>query len=126
MKKLILLAVAVVALMPACHNKSDQEPIAQDRMVDFLFDACMLEGMYSVSLRAGDSLADMMPAAYDSVLSRHGLTRDEVEAAFDFYSNRPELFEPIYTQVYARLDSIASTDTTARIRSSKKSIRLEL
>lgn len=119
MKRLILLAVAAVVLMTACHNKTDQEPIAQERMVDFLVDACLVEGMYNVGLREGDSLADDMPSAYDSVLAHHGLTRNEVEATFDFYSNHPELFEPINAQVLVRLDSIAATDTTTRVRTPK-------
>ena len=108
-----------MALLPSCHNKTEQAPIAQERMVDFLVDACMVEGMYSINLRANDSIADLLPSAYDTVLSRHGLTRDEVVAAFDFYASRPELFEPVYTQVYTRLDSIAATDTTNRVRTPK-------
>ena len=58
---------------------------------------------------------DAMPAevlrAYDDILDKHHVTREQVEHSFAYYAEHPDLYAPIQDSVLARIEQVTATDT---------------
>ncbi|MBR6291614.1 MAG: DUF4296 domain-containing protein [Bacteroidales bacterium] len=100
MKKTILL-LSAVAMMCACSHKELPEGVIDgERMAAFLADAYTLESYNSVESKSdNDTLSITIRAAYDDMLRRHKLTRDEVEYSMQYYANHPDQYRPILEEV---------------------------
>ncbi len=93
-----LLAVLLAAMLPACSSFSTPEPpVADSTLVEVLVE------LQLVSARS-DLYRDVPPGTRDSVLVRHGLTKADFEAAMRYYSEHPETFVEIYTNVLDRIN----------------------
>lgn len=118
MKKVLAIA-SLVALLPmvGCrHNERPADVIDAPRMVAFLTDAYLLEGFYAIETHYGyDAMTPEVLRAYDDILANHGLTREQVEHSFDYYSHHPELYRPIQDSVLAILESQTEGDTIAAV-----------
>ncbi len=97
----MLLAFAAVG----CHRKDVPDGIVpQEKMVDFLADAYLLEASYA--LESGykyDTLPASAMEAYDSLLAVHGVSRDEMNRSIEYYSMRPETYAAINDSALARI-----------------------
>ena len=107
MKKTILL-LAALALLAACHrNRRPDNVLDHPTMVAFLSDAYLLEGFYAVeSGYRFDSVSDEVMGAYDSVMARHGISREMVEASMEYYSHHPEEYAVIHDSVLFILEGV--------------------
>ncbi len=96
--RLTLAAVLLATTLPACSSFSTPEPpVADSTLVEVLID------LQLASARS-DLYHDLSPGMRDSVLTRHGLTEADFEAAMRYYSERPEAFVEIYTTVLNRIN----------------------
>ena len=111
MKKSILLIAVCSLLATACIRNGRPSDVMDDStMVAFLADAYLLEGFYAVETQYRyDALTPEVTAAYDSILDHHGLTREDVERSFDWFSTHPDEYVPIQERVLALLDSLSAT-----------------
>ena len=127
MRKIVLSLMAFV-LLAACHRGSRPEGVLDaPQMVDFLSDAYLLEGFYAVETQYRyDALPAEVLGAYDDILKKHHLTREQVEQSFAYYAEYPELYAPIQDSVLARIEREASADTSARMPASSAPIRLPM
>ena len=93
--------------MAACGGKRLPDGVLDhDQMVDFLTDAYMLEGYYAVETNYGfDSISPEMARAYDDILDRHGITRQQVETSLDYYAHNLVPYNKINKEVEARIDA---------------------
>ena len=115
--KNILPIAALVALLSLAACRHDERPadvIEAPQMVDFLSDAYLLEGFYAVETQYRyDAMTAEVLRAYDDILDKYHLTREQVEHSFAYYSKHPELYLPIQDSVLARIENVISADTAA-------------
>ena len=102
-KKLLLLTPPVLMLVACRHEGLPAGVLTGEQMVDFLTDAYQLEGFYAVETRYRyDVLTERTLEQYDSILTVHGLSREQVERSFDYYSRHLDAYGTIHDSVVAR------------------------
>lgn len=128
MRKIILLLAATVALFASCRgNERPADLVEAPQMVAFLSEAYLLEGFYAVeSQYRYDAMMPEVLRAYDDILDKHHLTREQVEHSFAYYAEHPELYEPIQDSVLARIESVIADDTIAAQSSSNSTPDFQL
>lgn len=106
LKKICLPLMAAMMMTTACHRDGLPDGVLDARaMESFMADAYMLEGFYAVETQYRyDAMPEEVLRAYDGILEKHGLTREQVEKSFEYYSQHPELYKPIQDSVMALLD----------------------
>lgn len=104
-----------MALLASCRRgERPADVLDAPQMVDFLADAYLLEGFYAVETQYRyDALSAEVLRAYDDILAKHGVSREQVEHSFAYYSEHPELYAPIQDSVLARLEHQFDADTSA-------------
>lgn len=103
-RRFFLPLVAALTLAACSHNTLPEGVMDADRMADFLIEAYMLEAYNTVMYRGSTTdLAPDVRAAYDEILRRNGLTRDEVETSLDYYGKHPREYKEILEEVSRRL-----------------------
>lgn len=104
-KKLLLLTLPLLAFCACHHEGLPAGVMTEAQMVDFLTDAYRLEGFYAVETQYRyDVLTEQTLASYDSILKEHGLSREQVERSFDYYSRHLDTYGAIHDSVVARLE----------------------
>lgn len=106
-RKALLLPVALlVASVTACDRRPDYV-ISQDDMVDLLVDLHKAEGVVELNRTryATDSMRMVMK---QSVLARHGVTRERFDTSMVWYGHNIEKYIELYDDVIARLESEAA------------------
>lgn len=103
------------ALLTACHsNKQPKEILDHQQMVDFLTEACLIEGYCAIETRYNfDSLTPEMIYAYDEILAEQGISREQVEASLAYYAKHPEEYLTIHENVAAALRDITDTGSVS-------------
>ena len=106
-KKIALLLIPFMLGFVACHHDSlPADVLPEERMVDFLTDAYLLEGFYAIETQYRyDVLPEDVLRSYDSILDHHGLTRQQVERSFDYYTAHLDRYQVIHDSVVARLEA---------------------
>ena len=125
MKKTILALFALV-LLAGCHRGGRPEGVLDaPQMVEFLSDAYLLEGFYAVeSQYRYDAMRPEVLSAYDHILDKHHVTREQVEQSFSYYAEHPELYAPIQDSVLARIEQVTSLDTVEAPKPASSDFRL--
>ncbi len=106
MKKLPLILLSLL-LLASCHRGGLPDGVLDEAaMTDFLVDAYLLEGANAIETQyRHDRLTEKAQQGYDSILSVHSLTREQVERSFDYYSHHLDLYQAIQDSVVARLET---------------------
>ena len=101
-----LLPLLALLLLASCHrNHLPEGVLTEQQMVDFLADAYQVEGLNAVETQYRyDVVSPTAMRQYDSILTLHGITRDEVERSFDYYGQHIDRFRTIQDSVVARLE----------------------
>ena len=101
-----LLILAAATMLAACRgDKRPDGVIPPVKMSEFLTEAYLIEAYSSVTNPTmRDSIGDDIRAAYDDLLERQGLTKEQVELSFDYYAHRPDQYEKILNDVLYRLE----------------------
>lgn len=110
-RTLLTIMLAAGVMLTACHNDSKPEGLLnQEQMVDFLTEACLIEGYCAIETRYNfDSLTPEMVYAYDEILAEQGITREQVETSLAYYAKHPEEYIAIHENVAAALNGITDT-----------------
>ena len=108
MRKALPLILVFLFVLSACgRNKQPEGILGRERMTVFLKEAYKLEAYYALESQYNyDSVSPEMFSSYDRILANCGVTKEQVEASFDYYSQHPEQFEAIQRDVLASLDSL--------------------
>ena len=116
MRRFCVVCLSVLLLLSACGG-GERRPdgvLAPEAMAALLAEAYLLEGFYAIETQYRyDTVLPEVLRAYDTILSRHGTTREAVERSFDYYAKHPELYQPIQDSVMALLDRTADADSVA-------------
>lgn len=113
---LALAALLSTLFLAACrHQERPADVLDAPRMVAFLSDAYLLEGFYAVETQYRyDAMTPEVLRAYDDILDAHGITREQVELSFNYYSEHPELYEAIQDSVLAVIERQSEADTLVK------------
>ena len=109
----IFVFLAIATLLGGCrHNGVPAGVMDAPTMKAFLKEAYLLEGFYAIETEFRyDSLHAEMIASYDSLLDRHGLTREDFERSVDYWSRHPHDYLLIHQEVVAELDSAIAAES---------------
>lgn len=107
MKKIVFILLPVLLLLGACrHEERPADVMSHEQMVAFLTDAYLLEGFYAVETQYRyDALTPEVLHSYDSILTVHSLTRDDVERSLDYYTRHLDEYQAIHEEVVALLEA---------------------
>ena len=105
MKSHLLLPLVAALTLAACsHNTLPEGVLDAGQMADFLSEAYQLEAYNTVMYRGNtDDPAPEVRAAYDDILRRQGISRDEVEKSLEYYSRHPLEYKEILDEVNSRI-----------------------
>ena len=98
-------ALAALLLLVGCRgNRLPDGVLDADRMVDFLSEAYLLEGYYSVATQfAYDTVPPEVAGAYAALLDRMGISQGEVDSSFEYYAKHVDAYAAIQERVQERL-----------------------
>ena len=101
------LLLACLLLLGACHRNGEHGDIlSHEQMVDFLAEAYLIEGFYVVeSSYDYKALSPESLGAYNSLLDRLGVTREQIEQSIDYYSLHPEEMSEMHDEAIARIEA---------------------
>ncbi len=107
MKKVIVFLLPVLLCLAACrHDERPADVMTHEQMISFLADAYLLEGFYAVETQYRyDALTPEVLHSYDSILTVHSLTRDDVERSLDYYTRHLDEYQAIHEEVVAHLET---------------------
>lgn len=102
--------LALVLLAGCQHKGSPKGILSEPQMVDFLTDAYLLEGFYAIETQYRyDVVTPDVLRKYDSILSVHGITREEVERSLDYYTQHLDRYQVIQDSVLNRLENTSKS-----------------
>ena len=101
-----LMVLAAAAMLCGCHGKSLPEGVLDaEQMESFLVEAYQLEAYTMVMYRGNSSEpAPEVRAAYDDILRRQGVSKEDVERSMEYYSHHPAEYKEILNKVTERLN----------------------
>ncbi len=109
----VLLAVVSLLAVSCRHEHLPQDVMDHEAMAAFLTDAYLIEGDYAIETQYRyDRVSEEATRSYDSVLSVHGVSREDVERSLDYYSSHLDEYKSINDEVVARLEALR--DSLAR------------
>lgn len=107
MKKVIVFLLPVLLCLAACrHEERPADVMSHEQMVAFLTDAYLLEGFYAVETQYRyDALTPEVLHSYDSILTVHSLTREDVERSLDYFTRHLDEYQAIHEEVVTLLET---------------------
>ena len=91
-------ALALVLLAGTCKDVG--RPLSEEQLVSVVVDLHLLEARREL-------VSDAHPHLRDSILAVHGITHDRLEAAIEYYAERPDEYVSLYNQV---IDSLSAEE----------------
>lgn len=106
MKKIHIIAVLILAtLMLASCSRKPKNLIKDEAMTALLTDAYLLEGFYAVERGMDSVITDpVIIATYDSLFSKHGVTREQFDESMAYYMRHSDKYAAIHKKVVENLD----------------------
>ena len=106
-----LLLLFLVFTLGSCQRPDEvvipEGTLPESTMIAMLTDMHLVEGAKVGNKIMGDTLP--APVYFEKVYSKHGITEDQFEENFRFYSANPKLMAKIYDQVIVNLNKIDIT-----------------
>lgn len=104
MKRTIVLLLFAAALVGCHREKLPEGVLSHEAMVDFLTDAYMLEANYAIETGYNyDSIPAGAMGAYDQLLTKHGLNKDNVQRSLKYYAEHPDVYAKMHDEVLERI-----------------------
>ncbi len=109
MNRLFFIILSIL-LFSGCTNKIDDKKnipadlIAKDQMVDVVVDLRLLDAIMNVKLRKKETGLDSVNVLlYNSIMEKHGITREQFERSLTFYQGDLKVLDEIYEQAITKL-----------------------
>lgn len=89
--------LGLLVLVAGCTGLTDEEPpVADSTMVDVLIELHLRDARLK-------EYGDLPAGLQDSLYRRYGVTREEYEAALDYYAFHPEAYTALYDSITGHL-----------------------
>jgi len=103
----LLLCLLLLAATACKHSQRQSDVLDDQTMIGFLTDLYLVEGYYAVETQYRyDSSSPEITEACDAILEKYNITRESVEKSLDYYSQHPDEYKPIETEVASRLERL--------------------
>jgi hypothetical protein len=121
MKKSSLFLVSLLltaSVLLSCGGERRPDNVLDDEtMASFLSEAYLLESFYAVETHYSyDAMTPEVLSAYDDILSRYHVSREDIEESFKYYSQHPEQYAAIQEKARVRIEQQTGADTLATTR----------
>jgi hypothetical protein len=96
----ILIISLVSIFLSACSNKKDETILSGEKMSEVIADLELLDGMMNTA-GGTHTYTDFEKKSYfESILTKHNITKDILDKSFAWYSKYPKELELIYQEAY--------------------------
>ncbi len=97
MRNWLLIAVCLFCL--AACSEEEEAPMPEDRFVEVMTDMYLADAMVAYELGKDMDQQEVVHGYYKSVYEKHGISEEEFENAFDFYSSDLERMKGLLKRV---------------------------
>jgi hypothetical protein len=107
-----------LSLLVACHSPVEDalntigmlpdSLISEEKMVQMLTDAHLIESALLIAQNRGESLQDSAEFLYQGLYAKYGISHIRYQQNLAFYQQDPEAFSLLYDRVIKRLTMIES------------------
>ena len=101
-KSLALLAVILLVGLSSCQSEGGDDappPLDQETFVPVLLDMQILEATYKQRVVQRANKDSLMSHNYAFIFNKHGITRDQFEQSYNYWTKRPEEMRLIYEEI---------------------------
>jgi hypothetical protein len=91
------------ALLAACLNPQKKYIVSENKFVAVLVDIHIADGIAMENLNPTLGNAIDSASLYNSVFSKHKITRAQFDSSLIYFASKPEEFQKIYDKVNAKL-----------------------
>jgi hypothetical protein len=96
---ILLLLVAAVS----CRGKHGRYIIPEKKFLEVLVDIHLADGMAMDNMRYNEKFVFDSASLYESVFSKHEVTREQFDSTMQYYSAHPDDFQELYNILTSRL-----------------------
>jgi hypothetical protein len=106
MRKHIFLFFLALIFLGACGNNTPDGVIERDKMVNLMIDLHIVDGtLYNIDAPSADSLYKHGSDRYVKLFKRHHTDSAQFKKSLKYYTQHPETFTAMYTQISDRLQA---------------------
>lgn len=104
----LLLFFGFIALFLSCSSTNDNvttAPLSKNKMIAVLTDLYLAEAASELNRITSDSALLPHKANYfDTIFTKHNVTQQQYEEAYEYYTAQPEILIKIYEEMESNLD----------------------
>jgi myosin heavy subunit len=101
--KLCFLSLVLCLLISCTGNSLPDGVLERDRMIEVLIDLHLAEAAITNQALFGEEALQRASDYYDMIYKKHGITKEEFKASFEYYSRHPQLYKEMYDQLIAEM-----------------------
>jgi 4-hydroxyphenylpyruvate dioxygenase-like putative hemolysin len=108
-----ILIFSFLVLVAGCNKHKEtashslaEDLIPMDSMVSILVDVQLIESILKVKYPGKHENQEYTKRYYDHLLTRHGITRQQLDESLEYYQKNVESLDKIYTEVITQLSKI--------------------
>jgi hypothetical protein len=103
--KNFLFCLFLLAVLGCSEKVSKKDVLSEKQMTAILIDIHIAEAkVHQVNVGSRDSTAAIYLALEDKILKKNNVSKKEYTKSFNYYNDRPDLMEKIYTAVIDSLN----------------------
>ena len=98
--------ILIMSAMSSCGSgggTSSDPPLEQEKFTLVLMDIFTLDATFRQNILKEDYPNQQLPAYYDQVCAKHGISREEFDAAYEWYTHQPALMVEVLQEVENQL-----------------------
>jgi len=115
--KPIAIGFSIALIAAACaREKRPSDVFDQKRMVEIMVDVHLAEGAEKTDLLTTDSVRISEKALCKHIFKKHGITEEEYNRSFTWYSEHLEEFDEVYVKVIEKLNQMEAARQQLRNR----------
>ena len=101
-KRLFFLVLLAVLFCGSCQTSDGEDvppPLNQEQFIPVLLDMQILEATYKQRVVQRANKDSLMSHNYAFIFNKHGITRDQFEESYNYWTKRPEEMRLIYEEI---------------------------
>jgi hypothetical protein len=114
MKRIVFILIILVSLASACKKTENiPEHIIQPPLyTQILKDILLAEANHKLAIRNGLRIDNMLDSSYYHIYTQYGVSPDDVDSSFNYYTEHPHILKEITEEVLNELHKLEETDSS--------------
>lgn len=108
----LLICFFFFACSKSPETKIPDTVLSKEKMAEVMLDIQLYESSMSISLFKEENVLLEIPKT--NILKKHGLSKNQFDESFEFYSQHPEMFSEVYTIVLNDLSRMQAEITNSK------------